>query len=130
LSDILRTSLSIPFTKPKVWRCQSVWVFNGRNCTFKIYKSPSFNYGFITHIICFKIKNPPTLHCPSKIQPTTSPTFVLSVSVYQKKLGLWKKTVDSRFGRSSSCFLFSFYILLKRYDMVATTFLHIIIILC
>jgi hypothetical protein len=27
------TSLSIPFTKPKVWRCQSVWVFNGRNCT-------------------------------------------------------------------------------------------------
>jgi hypothetical protein len=29
------TSLSIPFTKLKVWRCQSVWVFNGRNCTFK-----------------------------------------------------------------------------------------------
>jgi hypothetical protein len=27
------TSLSIPFTKPKVWCCQSVWVFNGRNCT-------------------------------------------------------------------------------------------------
>jgi hypothetical protein len=27
------TSLSIPFTKLKVWRCQSVWVFNGRNCS-------------------------------------------------------------------------------------------------
>jgi hypothetical protein len=30
-------------------------------------------------IICFKIKNPPTLHSTSKIQPTTSPTFVFSV---------------------------------------------------
>jgi hypothetical protein len=29
-----KTSLSIPFTKLKVWRCQSVWVFNGRNCTY------------------------------------------------------------------------------------------------
>jgi hypothetical protein len=38
------TSLSIPFTKPKAWRCQSVWVFNGRNCIYsenilKIVKS-------------------------------------------------------------------------------------------
>jgi hypothetical protein len=32
-----------------------------------------------THTICFKIKNPPTLHSTSKIQPTTSPTFVFSV---------------------------------------------------
>jgi hypothetical protein len=31
------TSLSIPFTKLKVWRCQSVWVFNGRNCTYCRY---------------------------------------------------------------------------------------------
>jgi hypothetical protein len=30
-------------------------------------------------IICFKIKNTPTLHSTSKIQPTTSPTFVFSV---------------------------------------------------
>jgi hypothetical protein len=33
------TSLSIPFTKPKVWRCQSVWVFNGRNCTYYLVKN-------------------------------------------------------------------------------------------
>jgi hypothetical protein len=33
------TSLSIPFTKLKVWRCQSVWVFNGRNCTYSWEKS-------------------------------------------------------------------------------------------
>jgi hypothetical protein len=30
-------------------------------------------------IICFKIKNPPTLYSTSKIQPTTSPTIVFSV---------------------------------------------------
>jgi hypothetical protein len=41
------TSLSIPFTKLKVWRCQSVWVFNGRNCT---YKKRSIKYlRFIKH---------------------------------------------------------------------------------
>jgi hypothetical protein len=37
---------------------------------------------FVNHpvgIICFKIKNPPTLHSTSKIQTTTSPTFVFSV---------------------------------------------------
>jgi hypothetical protein len=33
----------------------------------------------VLFIICFKIKNPPTLHSTSKIQPTTSPTFVFSV---------------------------------------------------
>jgi hypothetical protein len=33
------TSLSIPFTKLKVWRCQNVWVFNGRNCTVALKKT-------------------------------------------------------------------------------------------
>jgi hypothetical protein len=43
-------------------------------------------------IICFKIKNPPTLHSSSKIQPTTSPTFVFSVSAsVRKKWGYEKK---------------------------------------
>jgi hypothetical protein len=35
--------------------------------------------GISKAIICFKIKNPPTLHSTWKIQPTTSPTFVFSV---------------------------------------------------
>jgi hypothetical protein len=61
-------------------------------------------------IICFKIKNPPTLHSTLKIQPTTSPTFVFSVSAsVRKRWGYERKLLDSRFGRSSSCFLFSFY---------------------
>jgi hypothetical protein len=39
-------------------------------------------------IICFKIKNPPTLHSTrtSKIQPTMSPTFVFSVLGSVKKM--------------------------------------------
>jgi hypothetical protein len=57
------------------------------------------------HIICFKIKNPPTLHFTSKIQPTTSPTFVFGVSAsVRKKWGYERKLLDSRFGHSSSCF--------------------------
>jgi hypothetical protein len=40
------------------------------------------------YIICFKIKNPQTLHSTSKIQPTTSQTFVFSVCKCQKKAGL------------------------------------------
>jgi hypothetical protein len=40
---------------------------------------PRFRVRNSTYIICFKIKNPPTLHSTSKIQPTTSPTFVFSV---------------------------------------------------
>jgi hypothetical protein len=61
-------------------------------------------------IICFKIKNPPTVHFTSKIQPTTSPTFVFSVPAsVRKKWGYERKLLDSRFGRSSSCFSFSFY---------------------
>jgi hypothetical protein len=43
-------------------------------------------------IICFKIKNPPTLLSTSKIQPTTSPTFVFSVSAsVRKKWGYERK---------------------------------------
>jgi hypothetical protein len=61
-------------------------------------------------IIYFKIKNPPTVHSTSKIHPTTSPTFVFSVSAsVRKKWGYERKLLDSRFDRSSSCFLFSFY---------------------
>jgi hypothetical protein len=82
-------------------------------------------------IICFKIKNPPTVHSTSKIQPTTSPTFVFSVSAsVRKNWGYERKLLDSGFGRSSSCFYSHFVISLKKYDMVATTFLYIIIILC
>jgi hypothetical protein len=52
-------------------------------------------------IICFKIKNPPTLHSTLKIQPTTSPTFVFSVSAsVRKRWGYERKLLDSRFGRS------------------------------
>jgi hypothetical protein len=56
-----------------------------------------------TRIICFKIKNPPTVHSTSKIQPTTSPTFVFSVSASVRKMwGYERKLLDSCFGRSSS----------------------------
>jgi hypothetical protein len=68
-------------------------------------------------IICFKIKNPPTLYSTLKIQPTTSPIFVFSVSASaRKKWGYERKLLDSRFGRSSSCFFILFIISLKRYD--------------
>jgi hypothetical protein len=71
------------------------------------------------------------VHSTSKIQPTTSPTFVFSVSAsVRKKWGYEIKLLDSRFGRSSSVFYSYFIILLKKYDMVAKTFLYIIIILC
>jgi hypothetical protein len=42
-------------------------------------------------IICFKIKNPPTLRSTSKIQPTTSPTFVFSVFANVGKSGVMKE---------------------------------------
>jgi hypothetical protein len=66
-------------------------------------------------IICFKIKNPPTVHSTSRIQPTTSTTFVFSVSAsVRKKWGYERKLLDSRFGRSSSWFYFHFIISLKK----------------
>jgi hypothetical protein len=55
-------------------------------------------------IICCKIKNPPTLHSTPKIQPITLATFIFSVFASVGKSGVMKKTVDSRFDRSSSCF--------------------------
>jgi hypothetical protein len=71
------------------------------------------------------------VHSTSTIHPTTSPTFVFSVSVsVRKKWGYERKLLDSRFGRSSSCFFYSHFIIsLQKYDMVAKTFLYIIIIL-
>jgi hypothetical protein len=45
----------------------------------------------IKPIICFKIKNPPTLHSTSKIQPTTWPTFVFSVFANVGKSGVMKE---------------------------------------
>jgi hypothetical protein len=83
----------------------------------------------IVAIICFKIKNPPTLHSTLKIQPTTSPIFVFSVSAsVRKKWGYERKLLDSRFGRSSSCF-FILILLFHSKGMIGT-FLYIIIILC
>jgi hypothetical protein len=74
-------------------------------------------------IICFKIKNPPKLHSTSKIQPTTSPTFVFSVSAnVRKKWGYERKLLTVVFVVVHPCFCSHFIISLKRYDMVATTF--------
>jgi hypothetical protein len=82
-------------------------------------------------IICFKMKNLPTLHSTSKIQPTTSLTFVFNVSAnVRKKWGYERKLLTVVLVVVLRVFYTHFMILLKRYDMVATTFLHIIIILC
>jgi hypothetical protein len=63
------------------------------------------NGAMTAHIICFKIKNPPTLHSTSKIQPTTSPTFVFSVfASVRKKWGYERKLLTVVLGRNSSCF--------------------------
>jgi hypothetical protein len=61
-------------------------------------------------IICFKVKNPPTEHSTSKIQPTRSPTFVFSVSAsVRKKWGYERKLLRVVSGVVHSVFLFSFY---------------------
>jgi hypothetical protein len=78
----------------------------------------------ILAIICFKIKNPPTLHSTSKIQPTTSPTFVFSVfASVRKKCGYEKKLLTFVLIVVHRVFYSHFIISLKRYDMVVTTFL-------
>jgi hypothetical protein len=83
-----------------------------------------------TTIICFKIKNPPTVHLPRKYnRQRRRLLFLVSASV-RKKWGYERKLLDSRFGCSSSCFYSHYIISLKKYDMVSTTFLYIIIILC
>jgi hypothetical protein len=82
-------------------------------------------------IICFKIKNPPTLHSTLKIQPTTSPTFVFSVSASVRKRWVTKENCWTVVLVVLHRVFYSHFIIsLKRYDMVATTFLYIIIILC
>jgi hypothetical protein len=87
--------------------------------------------GHCIYKICFKIKNPPTLDSISKIQPTTSPTFVFSVSAcVRKKWGYERKLLTVVLVVVHPVFYSHFIILLKMYDVVATTFLHIIIILC
>jgi hypothetical protein len=82
-------------------------------------------------IICFKIKNPPTVHSTWKIQPTTSPTFVFSVLQVSAKSRVMKENCCTVvLVVVLSVFYYHFIILLKKYDMVATTFLYIIIIFC
>jgi hypothetical protein len=49
------------------------------------------------HIICFKIKNLPTLHSTSKIQPTASLTFVFSVSAVSEKNVVMKENCRPSF---------------------------------
>jgi hypothetical protein len=57
-------------------------------------------------IICFKIKNPPTLHSTSKIQPTTSRTFVFSAfGSVRKTWGYEIKLLTVVLVLSSSCLL-------------------------
>jgi hypothetical protein len=83
------------------------------------------------HIICFKIKNPPTVHSTSKIQPTTSPTFVFSQM--SKKSGVMKENCWTVVLVVVHRVFYSHFIIsLKKYDMVlvSKTFLYIIIILC
>jgi hypothetical protein len=82
----------------------------------------------IKHIICFKIKNPPTVHSTSKIQPITSPTFVFSVS---EKSGVMKENCWTVVLVVVHRVFYSHFIIsLKKYDMVAKTFFYIIIIVC
>jgi hypothetical protein len=82
-------------------------------------------------IICFKIKNPPTVHSTSKIQPTTSPTFVFSVLQVSEKSGVMKENCCKVILVVVHRVFYSHFIIsLKKYDMVSTTFLYIIIILC
>jgi hypothetical protein len=69
------------------------------------------------------------VHSTSKIQPTTSPNFVFSVSAsVRKKWGYERKTVVLVVVHR--VFYSHFIISLKKYDTVAKTFLYIIIILC
>jgi hypothetical protein len=75
----------------------------------------------IDYIICFKIKNPLTLHSTSKIQPTTSPTFVFNVSPRVGKSGVMKENNcwQSFWSEFIVFYLFSFYFSLETCDMIA-----------
>jgi hypothetical protein len=75
----------------------SIFVFTTQDFTIKEKNGANLfisSKHFTSHftIIYFKIKNPPTLHSTSKIQPTTSPTFVFSVfASVRKKWGYERK---------------------------------------
>jgi hypothetical protein len=56
--------------------------------------------------------------------------FLVCLRVSEKSGVMRENCWNSRFGRSSSCFYSHFIISFKKYDMVAKTFLYIIIILC
>jgi hypothetical protein len=44
---------------------------------------------YFVSIICFKIKNPPTLDSTSKIQPITSPTKEVKIKGGKAPYGKW-----------------------------------------
>jgi hypothetical protein len=78
----------------------------------------------------FQNQKPPTLHSTSKIQPTTSPTFVFSVSASARRKRGYERKQLVVLVVVHRVFYSHFIISLERYDMIATTFLYIIIILC
>jgi hypothetical protein len=80
-----------------------------------MWKSLKIQLNFM-NIICCNTKNPPTLHSSSKIQPTTSPTFVFSVSAcLRKKWGYERKLLIVGLGvvHPHRVFYSHFIILLK-----------------
>jgi hypothetical protein len=89
-------------------RCHLFWII--------LYAYSKYIFIWRPDIICFKIKNPPTLHSTSKIQPTTSPTFVFGVfASVGKKWGYEGGLLTVVLGRGSSCFLFSFYYVTQKW---------------
>jgi hypothetical protein len=71
------------------------------------------------------------VHSTSKIHPTTSPTFVFSVSASAEKNGVMRENCWTVVLVVVHRVFYSHFIIsLKKYDMVAKTFLYIIIILC
>jgi hypothetical protein len=67
----------------------------------------------------------------SKIDPTTSPTFVLVCLQVSEKSEVMRENCWTVVLVVVHCVFYSnFIISLKKYDMVAKTFLYIIIILC
>jgi hypothetical protein len=77
--------------------------------TSVITKFPKGNW----HFLCYKSVSKPKIHqhciLPRKYNRQRRQLLFLVCLQVSEKVGLWKKTIDSRFGRSSSCFLFSFY---------------------
>jgi hypothetical protein len=90
------------YTKNKSWRRCRMY-FQGRmQC--------GWIFDFETdYIVCFKIKDPPTVHSTSKIQPTTSPTLVFSVSASVRKKCGYERKLTFVLVVVHPVFLFSFY---------------------